>query len=240
MEITTMVDGEEKRWLHDVSQCISSPVNMVKQCGGRVQGEIRETSLRKAINIALRFCFLSEVQVNGRIYKQWHPLRTAIKEELVKDHLGLLSSISGLKSDEASGGEIADAIIDVLNKDDDGHVARTDPVEFAKESCAELEGILTTEHASAAVQFWTHNNLTLAPEFCAAYQELSRQVLPAIANATTGDTPPDFQCVAKIVLGLSFDVVPHFLRQVASVATRKLVSYVPDQHLLLFLPAYTS
>ena len=187
---------------------------MVANAGGKVQGEIRSTSIKRAINLALRFAFLGQVQSNGKVFKSWNLLRASLEEDIVKDHLSLLSAIADLDVDNTPGHDLADKVIEILNVSDDGHCGATASISHGS---PELFHLLTAENAAAAVSFLDKNSAKFPADFCTSYQDCSRNIAAEINNLPS---PAPFTKVMELMMEHMFDVVPAFMREIATSTAR--------------------
>ena len=231
LEAVHLIDGTEKKWLHDLCQCVLSPGKYLAATGGtgssahlKAHLAIREVSIRKALHQGLSFCFTGELAACGRTMNSWKQVRTLLKENIVRDNLSVLTSVAGIGIDaeSATGSEIAESIVKLLNAGDDGaeganvHLSETPALLIA-----DLHPVITCENAKSGVEFFNNNgNLMLAPELCSAYQRISKDVVHTL-EGNTGEL--SFDDIYNCILDHTFDAVPNFLHFIAAVFSQKLL-----------------
>ena len=219
IECANLSDGTEKVWLHDLAQCLECAGKLLEQSG--LKASIRPASIRKCVVLALRFCFQGEVAVHGKTIKAWKQLRSILKEDIVRDNVSLLSSVAGFDAKNASGAEICDAIIDVLNRDDDGVEATA--MVFKPLYAMELQKYLNADNAKEAVSFFDNNgNLNLPPELCAGFQDACRLVVPDLQHNSDANHLISLHQIADVVLPKIYVALPEFLHQVAVIASKHM------------------
>ena len=100
--------------------------------------------------------------------------------------MSLLRTVCGL-TDVAhlSSQEVTDKILEVLNKSDPGAAAPSAASKHTgntTESRKQLDVLLTQNVVMRALEFFEANNLSVATEFCGAYQELTRNLGSALTS----------------------------------------------------------
>ena len=121
-----------------------------------------------------------------------------------------VSTVAGIDAESATGSEIAESIVKLLNAGDDGaeganvHLSETPALLIA-----DLHPVITCENAKSGVEFFNNNgNLMLAPELCSAYQRISKDVVHTL-EGNTGEL--SFDDIYNCILDHTFDAVPNFL-----------------------------
>lgn len=218
-----LMDGSPKLWLHDLAQCLQSLGQVLREAGGEEpRVDVLSQSLRRAANLALKFCFSGEVTLNGKLLNKWSSVRAAIKADIVNDHLSLLKSVCGVDHVEsATSEEITQNILKVLRKHDDGDQQINDEddeqqraIELRPELQEELDCLLTQSVVMKSVEFLDTNSLKSKSEFCAGFQKITKSLCSQF-HAHAPSQSMSVQDVMQRIGSEVFDSVPVVMQRVA-------------------------
>ena len=102
----TATGEREKQWLDDLIAVVASVMNHVRP------DQIVQGCAERAIRLALRFCWTSEVAINGKVLRKWSLVRRELRSEMVRAHSRAWASVPGLPDpDTASSEQITSAVL---------------------------------------------------------------------------------------------------------------------------------
>lgn len=197
-------DDESKTWLHDLIQVVTSPGRALQESAGAAGATAAlslEFSLTRALRQGLIFCFSGEIMVNGKMEKNWSTVRRGIKDDIVKDHLALLRSVLGMDVDDLPGDQLQSKILSVLNASDDGfkfEEAAGAAAEHYHPEVVALNQMIDQPLVMASVDFFEVNSFNLPPEFCGAFQVISRNLAAEMADCSLANPIAMHTLVQKI------------------------------------------
>ncbi len=148
----------------------------------------------------------------------------------MKDHLALLRNACGIDVANMTSEELKVRIIEALNQTDDG--SRPQPSVNQSADLAlnpSLDMMITQAAAMRAVDFFENNNLSMAPEFCASFQEVTRSLSIELSEKSVTDPVPHDKLV-RMIGDEVFKSIPHELLTIAKV----VLTCVSDEDRLAF------